>query len=318
LQTALPANTSYLEPGKTIATSSEQGQTGFDISVSSFAAQSLGALLPEIHTQVLNLYRRSLFSISVEPAPQICFSDHVLRLARLLTDVHKTGSLDELVLRSHVLGEPLRCENSTQNAYPPRGEIARWAMKAVSPFFDNEGVLPVSYRIKVIATLAQIMGGIGFRRKRAMLLHKLLQIMVPKLVQARLVGASEWGMHPSAALGLVPQTGDSDVTALMRSVITVYGAIAASDNRTEPGWLTLKAEVIRQSITVCEALPHPAGVIHFTSLLLSISGLSVDKEEEIRLAGNLPRFTSTGKKDGLLFEADYWDPFVLQDINLGR
>ena len=60
------------------------------------------------------------------------------------------------------------------------------------------------------------------------------------------------------------------------------------------------------------------GVAHFTSLLFALSGDNVPKDEEIRLAGNLPRAVVTARKRGLTVEANYWDMFVLQAMEVIR
>lgn len=320
MQTILQSGLSQAESIKFISRSANEAQPTNDHLTIDPATQSFIDILREIHSQILNLYQRSLSSPSIESAPPVCFSDHIVRLAKLFSDIYAIGDLDGLVLRANIFGEKPVCKNSADRRYPPRGEIARWAMRAFTPYFEDEGVLPFSYRLNVIVTLSQVMGSIGFPRKRAILLYELFRLMVPKLIQARVLGAAEWGMHPSAALNLASQGyGDCNIPDLMKSIIAVFGANFSTLNEgTECGWLELKAEVIRQCLTVCEALPHPAGLARFTSLLLSIPGTFIEKEEQIRLAGNLPRATSRARKKGLLVEAEYWDPFVVQKIELDR
>lgn len=275
-------------------------------------------VLPETHSQILNLYKRSLTSLSGEPAPPICVSESILRLAKLLCDVYRTGELDEGVLRANVLGLPVDKNLSAHGMYPPRGEIARWAMRAYGPHLEHESV-STSHRIDILAGLVQIMGIIGFRRRRATLLNELLLICVPHLIQARVIGAAERGFHPHAAIDLVQQVSDDHgLVGLMESLAEVYGAIATNDDKPKFGWPILRAEVLKACISVCEALPHPAGVARFTSLLFSVSGDSIEKDEQIRLAGNMPRAVATGRKQDLMVEADYWDPFLVENIEVTR
>jgi len=102
----------------------------------------------------------------------------------------------------------------------------------------------------------------------------------------------------------------------MDSLIKVYGVGLPLDDRQTSGWPSLRAHILRECIAFCEALPHPAGVAHFTSLLFKVAADSVEKDEQIRLAGNLPRIVGTSKKKGKMVEADYWDMFVVQGIEI--
>jgi hypothetical protein len=163
------------------------------------------------------------------------------------------------------------------------------------------------------------MGTIGFHRRRAILLNQLLHLLAPQLVQARVVGAAERGFHPNAALGIAqPVSDDQGLISLMESLTIAYGAIIPLDDQPTFGWAALRADVLRDCIAVCEALPHPGGIVHFTSLLFTVAGDELEKEEQIRLAGNLPRAVATGKKRNMTIEAEYWDENVVQMIEIQR
>jgi hypothetical protein len=253
---------------------------------------------------------------SADPVPPVCFADNIIRLARLLCDVFVTGDLDDDALRANVLGVAIEKHQTSPSMYPPRGEIARWAMRAWGPHLRHDST-PVSYQIRVIAALVHIMGIINFHRKRATLLNELLHLFVPRLVQARLVGASEWGLHPNAAQSLVRQTsGDDGLVDLMTSLIKVYGVGNPLDDMAAYGWPTLRAHILKECIAFCEALPHPSGVAYFTSLLFNADADSIEKDEKIRLAGNLPRIVGASRKMGKVVEADYWNPFVVKNIKI--
>ena len=253
---------------------------------------------------------------SPEPVPPICFSDNILRLARLLCDVYATGELDSAALRANVLGIPVERNPGAYCMYPPRGEVARWAMRAWGPHLQIE-TIPTTLRIRILAALVHIMGTIGFRRRRAALLNQLLHLFIPQLVQARVVGASEYGLHPNAAQPLVsPDSDDDTLVELMDSLTRVYGVDIPNDDRVAYGWADLKSHILKEAISFCEALPHAGGVAHFTSLLFALTGDKIDKDEQIRLAGNLPRIVGTTRKRGQVVEAEYWDLFVVQKIEI--
>jgi hypothetical protein len=189
-------------------------------------------------------------------------------------------------------------------------------MRAWGPHLQIE-TIPTTLRIRILAALVHIMGTIGFRRRRAALLNQLLHLFIPQLVQARVVGASEYGLHPNAAQPLVsPDSDDDTLVELMDSLTRVYGVDIPNDDRVAYGWTDLKSHILKEAISFCEALPHAGGVAHFTSLLFALTGDKIDKDEQIRLAGNLPRIVGTTRKRGQVVEAEYWDLFVVQKIEI--
>jgi trafficking protein particle complex subunit 9 len=314
LQSQISAIQNHVEPGK--AATRTDAQPINDLSTDPFPNQSLLDVLPDTHSQIFSLYQRSMGPSSVDPIPPVCFPDNIIRLARLLCDVYATGDLDDVVLQANVLGIPVDSRQSTPSMYPPRGEIARWAMRAWGPHLTHDS-MPMSHRIRIIAALVHIMGTIGFRRKRATLLNEMLHLFIPQLVQARVIGASESGLHPHAAQSFVHQTTDDDgLVSLMDSLIKVYGVSVPLDDRQTLGWPSLRTHILRECIAFCDALPHPAGIAHFTSLLFTVASDGVGKDEQIRLAGNLARITGESKKRGKTVEADYWDMFVVQNIEI--
>jgi len=109
---------------------------------------------------------------------------------------------------------------------------------------------------------------------------------------------------------------DDGLVDLMESLAKIYGANVRSDDKPVYGWPSLRAYVLRECIEFCEALSHRAGVAHFTSLLFTVAGDQIDKDEQVRLAGNLPRIAGSSRKKGVLIETDYWDMFLVQNIEI--
>lgn len=81
-------------------------------------------------------------------------------------------------------------------------------------------------------------------------------------------------------------------------------------------------------INFCEALPDFNGVIHFTALLLRLAGpgtapkpnstdvfVSLPREEQVRLFGNISRTVATARKLGLQHvDTEYWDDFLVRGL----
>ena len=104
MRTNASAVLSYGEAGKPSFRALDDVQSTNDSSIDAPPSQSLLDVLPEMHTQILGLYKRSLVPSSAEQAPAICLSDSVLRLAKFLCDVYTTGGLDLQVLAANALG----------------------------------------------------------------------------------------------------------------------------------------------------------------------------------------------------------------------
>jgi len=227
------------------------------------------------------------------------------------------GGLDDVVLRANVTGNAIPRRVPQGSMYPSRGEIARWTMRAWNFFVHDQRNTPINYKIQFVISLTRVMEAIGFRRRWALLLNELLHLLIPLVVQARVVGASEWGMHPSAALELSQQVfDDHGFFQLMKHLISIYGTGVTFGDKLDFGWPALRVEILHQCLSLCESLPHPAGVVHFTSLLLSLVENDCSKDKQMHLAGNLPRAIATGRRKGLKVEVDYWDPFTIQNIEL--
>jgi hypothetical protein len=93
---------------------------------------------------------------------------------------------------------------------------------------------------------------------------------------------------------------------------------------------SLKLDVLRSCINICEALPDLRGVLRFSSDLLNTAGSgiapgpgtmdsspSLPVEDQARLANNIARSVSAAAQLGFdNLQAEYWDEFLLRDIEL--
>lgn len=92
----------------------------------------------------------------------------------------------------------------------------------------------------------------------------------------------------------------------------------------------LKLNVLRHSISLCEALPDFHGVLRFTSELLRTAGSGIapkagshagsayiSREEQVRLATIISKTVNTSRRLGLPdTRTDYWDEFLVRDVEL--
>lgn len=97
------------------------------------------------------------------------------------------------------------------------------------------------------------------------------------------------------------------------------------------GDLGLKIDVLRSCVNTCEALPDLRGVLLFSSALLKTVGSGIapgfegvglsalPAEDQGRLFNSISRTATAAKKLGLdNSEAEYWDEFLVRDVEIAR
>ncbi|KAM3073466.1 hypothetical protein ACMFMF_006673 [Clarireedia jacksonii] len=277
--------------------------------------QNLAALLPELLDRILNLYTRAANNAG-EAMPQYPFSETVIRYAKLSSAIHTGGGhLSDEVLQLIVLGTPFKkapyLATPRLNIQPTRGEILKTILRAF-PVYSSTDNLAVVDRIMVLSGIASVLGFLGYNRKKAMVIRELVSVLVPALVQARLRGAAEMGVHPAAGLALSAngnsngsgalELGEGDVEngvdAFLSLLGQTYGVVASqpppktadSDGDTNEaiiarilhdasvrafGSQELKMDVLRSCINLSEALPDFQGVLRFSADLLRTAGSGI-------------------------------------------
>jgi trafficking protein particle complex subunit 9 len=281
------------------------------------ALQNLSALLPELLDRILNLYTRAANNTG-ESLPQYPFSESVIRFSKLLSAIHLAGGvLDDDVLQLLVRGTPIKKSPNLitprLNIRPSRTEIITILFRAF-PTTSSPENLPVVDRTIILSGIASVLGSLGYHRKKAMVTRELVYVLIPGLVQARLKGAAEMGVHPAAGLAALSNVngntngagaldlGEGDVEvgvdAFLGSLGQAYGVVASKLSAAEDdsiddsneatiarivqnasirsfGGRNLKLDVLRSCINFSEALPDFNGVLKFTADLLRTAGSGV-------------------------------------------
>jgi len=296
----------------TIPTSSTEPRSNRLVSL-----QNLVILLPELSERILGLYARSA-SNTGESLPQLPFSETIIRMAKLLSEVHLAGgALSDDVLELLVTGVPIK---QKANLFTPRLNISPTRMDITTILFraypspSSSEQLSVVDRITILGGIASVLGSLGYNRKKAMVVRDLVSVLVPGLVQARIAGAAEMGVHPAAGLsalaspngnpksagGLDLGEGDVEngVDAFLGLLNQVYGVVTSKPNTNAAhpiddsdeaaiariihdatvrsfGGQNLKMDVLRSCINLSEALPDFHGVLRFTADLLRTAGSGV-------------------------------------------
>ncbi|KAF3931375.1 hypothetical protein ABW19_dt0200042 [Dactylella cylindrospora] len=327
---------------------------------------ALFSMVPELLNTILALYSRS-GTFNSEHAPAVVQSETIIRFCKLLVITQQCHGLNNHALSHIVLGTPLPPDlGKPQVKGIAKADIASIVMKA---YPMNLQYLTVVDAASILGGMAAVLDKIGFKRKKAMVTRELLKLLVPSLIQARVVGAAESGMHPSASNidefrplsrggpgrpgspqpeGPIALDGDdADIvrtSRLLDDLCSAYGITsdtlsAAVDTSTEDekntvlrksladanhyrrfGWLSLKVGVLRTCILLSEAIPDYEAVLHYTTQLLEIAGTELSKGEQGKLAESFTRTVGLARKSGMDADmggvADYWDDYLLRDVEL--
>ncbi|KAF8472132.1 TRAPP II complex [Kalaharituber pfeilii] len=300
--------------------------------------QQLLELIPEIGNSVLNLFNRSS-NFQGESIPQLCFSETVIRYSKFMTATYLANGLNTKSLSNIVISYPLTKPETIEKrapGLPEKRDISASVMRAYPNPIEALTVLDAS---KILGGISSVLGSIGFQRKKAMVSRELIRILIPGLIQARVVGAAGAGVHPAAGLSATsgplvatprsPSGGldimedevEIGIMGLLEDMCAAYGILrkeakAPKDKVTEReknvgdeivaenelrafGWPALKIHVLRSCMSLCEALPDFHGVLKFTAQLLKLGGSDLAKEEQIKLATNISRTISAASKLGL-------------------
>lgn len=116
--------------------------------------------------------------------------------------------------------------------------------------------------------------------------------------------------------------GDSDEAVISRALSQAAASLIGAQ--------TLKLDVLRACINICEALPDLEGVLRFSADTLRTAGSGIAPgpdssdgspflpiEDQVRLANNISRTLSASHQLGIeRLEAEYWDEFLVRGIEL--
>lgn len=279
--------------------------------------QNLTALLPELSERILSLYARAATNTG-EGLPQLPYCEIIIRISKLMSAVHVNGgTLNDDVLQLFVVGTHLQKLPSLFTPrfaiHPSRTEIVAMLYRAM-PRPSSQEQLSTADRTTILGAIASVLGSLGFARKKALVMRELVSVLVPGLVQARIAGAAEMGVHPAAGLAAIASTngntngagaldlGEGDVEngvdAFLGLLGQIYGVVTSkpdfghgdsSDDSDESviariihdanvrsfGGQSLKMDILRSCINLSEALPDFHGVLRFSADLLRTAGSGV-------------------------------------------
>ncbi|KAF2671943.1 Trs120-domain-containing protein [Microthyrium microscopicum] len=323
-------------PSTEITTASKNGTNGdldlrLEITFAPFSTpqaktthfKMLSSLLPSMTNLIQSIYSRAASSLSGDVVPQLVFSECTIRLAKLLSVINVSGGLLTSEGLTHlVTGSPLPVFSDLSltrlGIYPSRREISNILGRALLAPAETMNLSPVDHAM-VLAGVASVFSTLGMQRKKAMIMKDFLAVLIPGLLQAKMAGAAEAGIHPSAGLSAIARAGDvpeweleTGVEDVLNVICHVYGIPEAKWTRSVGheflqngltngstykdkhlpeqlvgnfvlrsfGNINIKADVLRACIQLCEALPDYHGILHYSSTLLRTAGPGIAPSAE--------------------------------------
>ncbi|KID91986.1 hypercellular protein HypA [Metarhizium guizhouense ARSEF 977] len=269
-------------------------------------------LLPELLDRILGLFYR----ISSENLPPLPLAETTIRFCKLQSAMHFSGGmLDQKAFSAIVTGELPTQTLTTSPRFtvtPSRQQIVNMLFKA----FPSSGteLLTTADRTSILSGIANVLGALGYHRKKAMVIRELVSVLIAGLVEARTRGAAEAGIHPAAGLvSLVPGSdrtsaagvaldlGEGDIEhgiePFLELLCRSYGVVGFdmrkkrdgaddSDSATVAraliqsstrffGFTEIKLNILRACINFSEALPDFDGVLKFSSDLMRTAGSGI-------------------------------------------
>jgi hypothetical protein len=321
------------------------------------STQNLISLFPDVVRTILTMYTRAI-AFTAEKLPHVLLCEVKIRLVGLLLVVSsKKATLDQhlldRLLRESRLGKNDPVMSVSSNVGVRKEELVNLLLEAIP---SPSETLPLNDSLEILLGISSLLSYLGLGRKQAFFLKEVLSAMIPGLVEARKIGAAEMGIHPSAGLPMLQGTstgGSSRLKHSIKPLLTLIGqmygvpydndrSFAESNTGVQAigirmriwadarshGDPTLKMEVLRYCINICEALPDLQGILAFAVQLLHtarnvitlppthlLGPPSLSQEEQTRLFNTIKRTVGAAARLGQInLFAEYWDDFLIRGV----
>ncbi|KAL1919540.1 uncharacterized protein VTP21DRAFT_2233 [Calcarisporiella thermophila] len=288
-----------------LITNPAPGQAGTpgspSVSIPGHSSKPLLIDLPEKYATIMQLLTKYTTSSGAVPCPSMIPIEAYLKIARFLATVWWCDGWNEKSM-SILLGNVSAREDATPQAPPKiwsrkcgvsRPDIASWVMRAWNFPMDD---LTLTEQIQITTVMASIMSFIGYPRKHAFFLRQTALLVLPLLFEARMASSQSFA-------GI----SDRGILECLKKLCSTYGIEDLGDEANNPygldadfskGWPELQVDVLRECITVSEALSDYPSMLSYTATLLRKFYRYLPKDEQVRLATSVPRIVSAIRKDG--------------------
>lgn len=261
------------------------------------SGKALAQLMPPIVETVLELYAK-VSNLDLGGSLQDVLRESRVKLVNLLVCVKRNGNtLGRDCLNQIVTGQLGIGDSEEPSGEPVAISKAGMANILIETLQAAQSSNSIWHYTTILVAVSSSLSTLGLDRKHAFYMKMLMQQLVPKLIEARKVGASEVGVHPAAGLppvsnasqGIIPEMAVGTRLALdlaaaayglplspipkPQEVIParledIQGNVRAWATEHSFGDTLLKIEMLRICVVVCDALPDIPASLHFTSNIL--------------------------------------------------
>ncbi|KAG2187872.1 hypothetical protein INT44_000622, partial [Umbelopsis vinacea] len=291
--------------------------------------------IPQKYESVMQKYAK-VPSTSVLPLPTLVYVEACIKVARFLLTVAMNGGWNDKVVALLVQGKLTSevAENEQESGHMvmdpkmlkdsgvTRLSIAEWTMRAAGNHMRD---IPVMDQIIATNCMVSLLSVVGFHRKAAFLMRESVQIILPLLIQAhtKVISSKQedgrngkhTGRHDKGILNVLERICDSYGIEGPDSYTQSNSQSFRSKSTSHFGWPELQIEVLRECITVSEALPDYTSMLRYTTILLRKMYKYISKDEQIRLASTIQRIVAAGKKAGHVdSNINYWGVDLVKSI----
>ncbi|KAK9454760.1 TRAPP II complex [Dipodascopsis uninucleata] len=294
-------------------------------------------LLPQMTSTIIGLYNRSQV-FPGESLPQIAYAETILRTVNLLTCMCLAGGWTPDGKAAAVLSRPFPDDVlkslSFSTAYASKMAIMNWISAAQAVRLDGLDALDAS---RILIGIATACGKLGFLRKRALVLRQLIDELIPRIIQVRMLSRS--GRPPTVDSDgtendedellydrdpmIKNHDSDSTILAILHDVCTNYGVpmgdfnSSALPDSNPYGWQDLKTSLLKTCIKLCQVLPDYVGIVKYVNLLFRLSSADLQPQEQISLIQSMRDAYSVVRSVGIKdFEDEYWDLNFIRDASV--
>nr|CAG8537919.1 7314_t:CDS:10 [Entrophospora candida]CAG8549502.1 2812_t:CDS:10 [Entrophospora candida] len=278
--------------------------------------KDLWAHITDKYVTVLTLYAKTSSSNNNQ-VPPLIYAEACLKVAKMLSCIWVVGGWGDEALRLIVHGgvpEPQLSEKWGLSIVSgiSKIEITQWAVKGYGSYVED---MSITEQIYIATNLSAIFSIINFRRKHAFFLRQTSLLILPLLKQR--IGAPNKSPFTNEAGLLICLKKVAEVFGVGDSIDHVdYSNVVEDARPLSFGWPDIQIDVLKDAISVTEALPDYNSMMKYTTRLLRKLFMYLSRDEQLRLSGLLPRIVSAGKKQGLPMEFKYWGLNIVKGIQV--
>lgn len=280
-------------------------------------------VIVETYAKIISYYSRVATTANVA-VPDLVFAESCLKISRVLTTAYLNDGWNDRTMALLVQGQLRSEKKESTSSSPmfltmshlvahkqsgiPRYDIADWVTKIWEIQMDELALLD---QINLTSSMALIYSSIGYHRKSAWLMHETVERMLPLLIQYRRTGT----VGKEGKLGSIPIHHDQGVLEILKRMCEIYGIgernvhdggaleamrqedqdqwvknksnhpkYAPQGTERKFGWAELQMVILKQCISVSDALMDNGSRLYYTTVLLKNLYQSIPKAEQIRLA----------------------------------